>query len=81
MDMTKFYTGDRFGLVIDMRTMADQSMHSSGTCIVNSTDGVQLEIERKKSEQKDAGNVKYHIFVIADSQLNLMGSQVEDVQY
>ena len=24
MDVTKFYTGDRFGLVIDMRAMADQ---------------------------------------------------------
>jgi len=81
MDMTKFYTGDKFGLVIDMRTMADQSMHGIGTRIVNSTDGVQLEIERKKSEQKDAGDVKCHVFVIADSQLNLMGSQLEDVQY
>ena len=81
MSMTKFYTGDRFGLVLDMRTMADQSMHSSGTSIVNSTDGVQLEIEWKKSPQKDAGDVKCHLFVIADSQVNLMGSQLEDVQY
>ena len=45
MDVTKFYTGDNFGLLIDMRSMADQSMHGSGTRIVNSTDGVQLEIE------------------------------------
>jgi len=42
--MTKFYTGDKLGLVIDMRTMADQNIHRSGTHIVNSTDGVQLEI-------------------------------------
>ena len=81
MDITKFYTGDMFGLVIDMRTMADQSMHGSGTRIVNSTDGVQLEIERKKSLQKDAGDVKCHVFVIADSLLNLMDGQLEDVQY
>ena len=47
MNMTKFYTGDKFGLVIDMRSMADQEMHGSGTRIVNCTDGVQLEIERK----------------------------------
>ena len=78
VDVTKFYTGDRFGLVIDMRAMADQSMNGSGTHIVNSTDGVQLEIERKT---EGSGDVKCHVFVIADSQLNLMGSQLEDVQY
>jgi len=78
MDVTKFYTGDKFGLVIDMRTMADQNMHGSGTRIVNSTDGVQLEIERKT---EGSGDVKCHVFVIADSQLNLMDSQLEDVQY
>jgi len=78
MDMTKFYTGDKFGLVIDVRTMADQNMHGSGTRIVNSTDGVQVEIERKT---EGSGDVKCHVFVIADSQLNLMGTQLEDVQY
>jgi len=76
MNMTKFYTGDKF--VIDMRTMADQNMHGSGTRIVNSTDGVQLEIERKT---EGSGDVKCHVFVIADSQLNLMGGQLEDVRY
>jgi len=78
MEVTKFYTGHRFGFVIDMRTMVDQSMHGSGTRIVNSTDGVQLDIERKT---EGAGKVKCHLFVIADSQLNLMNSQLEDVQY
>ena len=78
MDMTKFYTGDKFGLVIDMRSMADQEMHGSGTRIVNSTDGVQLEIERKA---EGSGDVKCHVFVIADSQFNLMDRQLESVQY
>jgi len=35
--------------------MADQEMHGSGTRIVNSTDGVQLEIEQKA---KGSGDVK-----------------------
>jgi len=35
--------------------MADEEMHGSGTQIVNSMDGVQLEIERKA---KGSGNVK-----------------------
>ena len=49
MNLTKFYTEDKFGLVIDMRSMASQAMHGSGTRIVNITDGVQLEIERAEA--------------------------------
>jgi len=78
MNFTKFYTDDKFGLVIDMLSMADQSMHGSGTRIVNSTDGVQLEIERKA---EGSGNVNCHVFVVSDSQINIMDSQLESVQY
>ena len=31
VNMTKFYTDDKFGLLIDLRSMADQAMHGSGT--------------------------------------------------
>jgi len=74
---TKFYTGDNFGLLIDTRSMADQEMHGSGKRLVNSTDGVQLEIERKA---EGSGNVNCHVFVIADSQSNIMDRQLESVQ-
>jgi len=77
MDMTKFYTGDKFGLVIDMRSMADQGIHGSGRRIMNSTDGVQLEIERKA---KGSGDVKCHIFIITDFQFDLTDRQLESVQ-
>ena len=53
-------------------------MHGSGTRIVNSTGGVQLEIERKA---KGSGNMKCHVFVIADSQFNFMERQLESVQF
>jgi len=76
--MTKFYAGDRFGLVIDMRFIADPLMHGSGTRLVNCTDGVQLEIERKA---KGTGDVNCHIFVISDSQFNIMDRQLESLQY
>jgi len=77
MDVTKFYTGDNVGLLIDMRSMADQDIHGSGKRIVNSTDGVQLEIERKA---EGSGNVNCHLFVIADSQFNIMERQLESLQ-
>jgi len=76
MNLANFYTGDKFGLAIDMRSMADQSLYSSGTCIVNGTEGVKLEIER---DAKGSGDVKCHIFVISDSQFNIMDRQLESV--
>jgi len=44
---------------------------------VNSTDGIQLEIEQKA---KGSGDVKCHIFIIADTQFNIMDRQMESVQ-
>ena len=77
MNLEKFYTGDKFGLLIDLRSMASQEMHGSGTRLVNSTDGVQLEIER---DAKGSGTVNCHVFLIADSQFNIMERQMLPLQ-
>ena len=78
MNLQKFYIEDKFGLLIDLRSMVSQEMHGSATRIVNSTDGVQLEIERKNSR---SGDVKCHVYIISDSQFNIMSQQLESVQY
>ena len=78
MTLEKFYTGNKFGLLIDMRSMASQEMHGSGTRLVNTTDGVQLEIER---DRKGTGTLNCHVFVISDSQFNIKDNQLESVQY
>ena len=78
MTLQKFYTDNKFGLLIDLRSMARQEMHGSGTHLVNTTDGVQLEIER---DAKGSGTVNCHVFVIADSQFNIMNTQLQSVQY
>ena len=77
MTLKKFYTEDKFGLLIDMCSMASQEMHGSGTCLVNSTDGVQLEIKRDPKRSK---TVNCYVFVISDSQLNIMNKQLDSVQ-
>ena len=41
MTMKKFYTDNKFGLLIDLRSMASQEIHGSGTRLVNTTDGIQ----------------------------------------
>ena len=78
MTLEKFYTGNKFGLLIDLRSMASQKMHGSGTRLLNTTDGVQLEIE---TDAKGTGTVNCHVFVISDSQFNIVGSQLQSVQY
>ena len=53
-------------------------VHGSGARIVNSTDGVQLEIER---DGKGSGPVNCHVYIISDSQFNIQNKQLVSVQY
>ncbi len=69
MTLQKFYTENKFRLLIDLCSMASQEMHGSGTRLVNTTDGMQLEIER---DAKRSGTVNCHVFMISDSQFNIM---------
>ena len=78
MTLKKFFTENKFRLLIDLPSMASQEMRGSGTRLVNTTDGVQLEIERKAT---GAEKVNCHVFVISDSQFNIMNKQLESVQY
>ena len=78
MNLTKYLTGNKFGLWIDLRSMADTNLHGNGQRLVNAQNGVQLEIERTAS---GSGNTNCHVFTISDSQLNIMSSQLLDVQY
>ena len=78
MTLKKFYTDNKFRRLIDLRSMANQEMHGSGTRLVNTTDGVQLEIER---DAKGTETVNCHVFVISDSQFKFINKQFESVQY
>ena len=78
MRLKKFYADNKFGLLIDLRSMESQKMHGSGTRIVNSTDGIQLEIER---DAKGSGQVECHVFIISDAMFGIMNRQLETAQY
>ena len=64
MNLSKFYTDDKFGLLINLRSMADQALHGSGTRLVDTKDGVQLELERNSS---GSSALNCHVFVMSDS--------------
>ena len=70
---TRFYTDNKFGLFIDLRSMLDTPLHGSGVRLVNTKDGVFLEIDRKKSS---SGNVNCHDFTVRDAQMNIMDKQL-----
>ena len=76
--LNKYISGNNFGLWIDLRSMDDTTMHGNGQRLVNTQDGVQLEIERTAS---GSGILNCYIFTISDSQMNIMGQQLESVQY
>ena len=78
MNLKKFYTDNKFGLLIDLRSMESQNMHGSGTHIVNSTSGVLLEIEQ---DAKGTGKVHCHVYIMSDSQFNIMEKQLYSVDY
>ena len=77
MTLQKFYAENKFGLLIDLRSMASQKMHGSGTRLFNTTDGVQLEIKRSTGK----GPFNCHIFVISDAQFNILNRQLDSVMY
>ena len=45
MDHTKFYTDNKFELLIDLRSLTETTMKGSGIRLVNTKDSVFLEID------------------------------------
>ena len=78
MSLTKHLTGNKFGLLVDLRSIADTTMHGSGKRLVNTKDGVQLEIERTGTGSSSAN---CHVFVIRDAQMNITERQLLAVQF
>ena len=78
MNLTKYLTGNKFGLFIDLRSMADTTLHGNGQRLVNTPDSIQLTLKRNA---RGSGTVKCHIFSIRDSQMNIMNKQLQSVQF
>ena len=78
MNPTKYIADNKFGLLIDLRSMEDTSLHGNGVRLVNTKDGIHLEIERVAS---GSGELKCHVYTISDTQMNIEQSQLTRVQY
>ncbi|RMX48896.1 hypothetical protein pdam_00013018 [Pocillopora damicornis] len=69
MNVTDFFAGDRFALFIDLSSTRDNDLHGSGSRL--------LAIKRRAW---GSGNVKYHIFILSDAQLNIINCELEKEQ-
>ena len=78
LDATDFYTGDRFALFIDLRSMKENNLHGSGLRLVNTKEGVHLMIKRNTS---GSGNAKCYIVILSDAQINIVNKELESVTY
>ena len=78
MNATDFYARDGFGLFINRRSMRNIDLHGSGLRLVNMKEGVQLVI---KIKVLGSVNVKCHIFILSDTQLNVINRELESVTY
>ena len=77
MNLSKYLADNKFGLLIDLRSMVDTSLHGNGVR-VNTKDGIHLEIERVAS---GSGNVHCHVYTISDAVMNIEYKQLKDVQF
>ena len=67
----KYYT-DKFACVIDFRTVDDDTVSGSGRKLVGTQAGILLEIERETT----TADMSCHVFVIADSLINILGTSL-----
>ena len=78
----KFFKDSKYALWVDLRTSDDDNIHGQGLKLVNTQDGVTLEIKRAKNTS--AGNddrINCYIFVVSDAQMSIEGNQLKSIAY
>ena len=75
---SNFYTGDMFGLWIDLRSFPDPEIHGGGFALKSTSDGVKLEIRRKAG---GSGKVTCYIFIVSDAIAEVMNGGLSGIKY
>ena len=73
-----FYTGDKFGLWIDLQTFPDPEIHGGGFTLDSTSDGVKLEIRRKAG---GSGKVTCYIFIVSDALVEVINGGLSSTKY
>ena len=75
---SNFFSGDRFGLWIDLRTFPDPEIHGGGFNLDSTSDGVKLEIRRKAG---GTGKVTCYIFIVSDALVDVINGGLNEIKY
>jgi len=72
----------KYALWVDLRATNDNTIHGGGLKLVNTQDGVVLEIKRTKDSAADAAaKINCYIFVVADAQMSIEQNQLKSIAY
>ena len=76
MTVEKFYK-DEFALVIDLRSHEEVNKTAHGKKIVNTQNGILLEIKKKAH----TGKINCNIFVVSDGVVNFINEDLQSIRY
>ena len=77
VNISSYYT-DKYALWLDFRTIDDNSLHSSGRRLENTSEGIRLQITKKA---ETAGKLSCYLYLIQDAQINISDAQFLNVIY
>ena len=72
------YLVDKFALWLDFRMIDENELHGTGRHIENASEGITLQIEKKK---ESAGALNAYIYLIMDAQLNIQNGAYVSAVY
>ena len=68
----------KYALWLDLRTSDDDQLHGSGRRVVNTSEGITLQLT--KAAQR-AGPLNVYIYIIMDAQLNISDGRYKEALY
>ena len=77
VNITLHYT-DKYALWLDFRTIDDNSLPRSGRALMNTSEGIRLQITK---ESGSAGKLSCHLYIFQDAQINISDAQFLNVVY
>ena len=87
MDETDFLK-NKFCLFIDLRSFKNSEYHGNGLRVINTKDGVQLEIRKNNTsvtegadDEKHDYRMYAHLYVLSDAMMSVEGAKLQSVQY
>ena len=77
--MEEFLT-TKYALCYDLRPSIDPTLHGCGLGLLNTSDGLTIQLERTPATSGTA-KLNLHIFLLQDAQLNILNGRFNSVEF